>query len=68
MAQDGEVTLSTTGVDKVALVIDGEKVEGEAVFSHKLAAGSHKVLIRLDGKSIPTKFRLVSRDVTFAAE
>ena len=68
VAQDGEVTLSTTGVDKVALWIDGEKVEGEAVFSHKLAAGSHKVLIRLDGKSIPTKFRLVSRDVTFAAE
>ena len=68
VAQEGEVTLSTTGADQVALWIDGEKVEGKTVFAPKLTAGNHQVLIRLDAKSIPAKFRLVSRDVTFAAE
>jgi putative heme-binding domain-containing protein len=68
VASDGEFTFSTTGPDKSALWIDGERVEGETSFTTKLNAGTHTALLRLDGKALPKALRLLCRDVNFATE
>ena len=67
-AKDGDVTISVNGPDKAAMWIDGKRVDGTTSFKTNVKAGKHTVLVRLDGKAIPTAFRLVSRDVTFATE
>jgi hypothetical protein len=68
VAKDGEFTFSTTGPDKSALWIDGERVEGEVSFTTNLDAGVHTAVLRLDGKALPKAFRFVCRDVNFATE
>lgn len=64
--KDEEVTFSTAGAEKSALWVDGKAVDGDHHFTTQLSRGSHTVLVRLDARDLPTAFRLVSRDVTFA--
>jgi putative heme-binding domain-containing protein len=45
--------------------IDGRKVGGAGESKVDLAAGTHRVLVRLDPKSVPDSIRLESPDATF---
>jgi putative heme-binding domain-containing protein len=67
-ASDGQVTFSVNGADTADLWIDGNQIDGKTIFTAKLNAGTHSVLVRLDSKKLPASFRLVSRDVAFATE
>ena len=68
MATDGAVTLSANGADTADLWVDSNPVQGNTNFTTQLTAGKHTVVIRFDGKKLPTSFRFVSRDVTFLTE
>ncbi len=47
--------------------IDGQKVGGAGESKADLAAGTHRVLIRFDPRSVPDDVRLESPDATFVA-
>ena len=42
--------------------------EGDGIFRVKMKPGKHKVIVRLDARSLPEQIRLESDDVTFLAE
>ena len=68
LAGDRKVTMSVSGADTADFWIDGNQIDGKTIFTSNLASGKHTVLIRLQAMNLPTSFRLVSRDVTFATE
>ena len=68
VATDRAVTLSANGADTADLWVDSKPAQGDTNFTTHLTAGKHTVVIRLDGKKLPTSFRFVSRDVTFLTE
>ena len=61
LAQPGTVRFQLTAAQGAELWVDGSKVNG----SVSLAAGTHRVLVRIDPNHIPDKIRLETKDASF---
>ncbi|MCA9132181.1 MAG: HEAT repeat domain-containing protein, partial [Planctomycetales bacterium] len=73
LAQAGEASFTVTANTPLALWIDGQplakSVQGEVTtFRGQLSAGSHRLLLRLDARELPERFRLECPDASFANE
>jgi hypothetical protein len=61
LAQAGTVRFQLTAAKGTELWVDGSKVNGPI----SLAAGKHRVLVRIDPNHIPDKIRLETQDASF---
>jgi putative heme-binding domain-containing protein len=61
LAQPGTVRFQLTAAQGAELWVDGSKVNGSVA----LAAGTHRVLVRIDPNHIPDKIRLETKDASF---
>ena len=61
LSQPASVRFQLTATKGTELWVDGSKVDGPV----SLAAGTHRVLVRIDPNHIPDKIRLETRDAAF---
>ncbi|MFM7803482.1 MAG: hypothetical protein ACKPGK_03185, partial [Verrucomicrobiota bacterium] len=61
LSQPASVRFHLTATKGTELWVDGSKVDGPV----SLAAGTHRVLVRIDPNHIPDKIRLETRDAAF---
>ncbi|TXT51850.1 MAG: membrane-bound dehydrogenase domain-containing protein [Limisphaerales bacterium] len=63
LAKPGQVTLAVDGVAKPELWVNGQKL---TKLANQFPAGTHTVVLRLDGAKLPDSVRLKSTDVSWS--
>jgi hypothetical protein len=72
VAKDGPVTINLEGFGKPEVWIDGRAAKDMGATSSnssltaRLPAGTHSIILRLDGAKLPEKIRVSSGDVSWA--
>lgn len=64
-ANAGPVQFTLTAGDGAELWVDGKRIGGNGASRVDLAAGTHRVIVKLDPKQVPAALRLETRDATF---
>ncbi|MFM8359418.1 MAG: hypothetical protein ACKOET_12790 [Verrucomicrobiota bacterium] len=65
VAKAGPVALQLTANPAAELWVGSRKIGGAGASRTELAAGTHRVLVKLDPKQIPESIRLESPDASF---